>query len=288
MARLISIVYDRIRWDEKALIEEMKSRDIEANLIDAKLLVLNTPQHGKTVVDEFGDIVLQRCISHFRGLYITAMLENFGVKVVNSFDVSEKCGNKLLTTLCLAKAGVPIPKTKVAFSPDGAFKAIEAMGYPAVLKPIIGSWGRLVAAIRSKEMAQTILEMRSYMNGPMNQIFYVQEMVKRPPRDIRCIVAGEEIIAAVYRYAPPNEWRTNVALGGKTVACPITPELREIVLKATKAVGGGVLGVDLMEAPEGLVVNELNPTVEFKGAAAATDANIPKAIIDYVLSLIKR
>jgi len=282
------LVYDRVRWEEKALLEEAKARGINAKFIDAKLLILDHQQNGDEVRKEVGDIILQRCISHFRGLHITAFLEGKGLRVINSYEVSEKCGNKLLTTSLLLKAGVATPRTKVCFSPEAALKAINDLGYPVVLKPVVGSWGRLVIAIKDREMAQAIIEMKSQMEGLFSQIYYLQEMVQRPPRDIRSIVAGDNLVTAVYRYAPPDDWRTNVAVGGKTVSCPITSELREIVLKVAEAVGGGVLGVDLMEGPEGLVVHEVNPTVEFKGAASASTANIPKAIIDYVVRLARR
>ena len=108
-------------------------------------------------------------------------------------------------------------------------------------------------------------------------------MIDRPPRDIRCIVVGEEIITCVYRYSPPDEWRTNVAVGGKTEKCPINSELEDIILKTSKTFGGGILGIDLMESPKGIVVNEINPTVEFRGASKVTETNIPKAIINYAV-----
>ena len=114
-------------------------------------------------------------------------------------------------------------------------------------------------------------------------------MVKRPARDLRCIVVGDEIVGAIYRYSAQNEWRTNVARGGKAEAAPITNELEDIALRAARAVGGGVLGVDLMEDEKrGLLVHEVNNTVEFRGASNVCQADIAGAIIDYALLIAKK
>ncbi|MBS7623305.1 lysine biosynthesis protein LysX, partial [Candidatus Bathyarchaeota archaeon] len=238
--------------------------------------------------ESYGNIILQRCISYFRGLHITAILEMCGLPVVNSFNASLVCGNKLLTSLALAKAGIPTPATYVAFTPQAALETIEKIGYPAVIKPVIGSWGRLVAPVNDRATAEAILEHREQMNSSLLQIHYIQEMVQRPPRDIRTIVVGEEVTAAVYRSASPGTWRTNVALGATTEPCPLTSELEDIALRAAKAVGGGVLAVDSMESPEGIVVHEVNSTIEFRGAAAATGTNIALKIIEYLVRISKK
>jgi [lysine-biosynthesis-protein LysW]--L-2-aminoadipate ligase len=281
-------VYDRIRWEEKALAQEAEKMGARVITIDAKILALDSTSEPKQIRKEFGDVVLERCISYFRGLHVTAYLEAKGLTVINPHEVGETCGNKYLTTLALEKAGIPTPRTLLAFTAESAKEAVTKIGYPAVLKPVVGSWGRGVAPLNDRESANTIIELREEMNGAMNQIYYIQEMVKRPPRDIRTIVVGDRVIAAAYRYSSPEEWRTNVARGGRTAPYPITKELEDIVLKSAKAVGGGVLGVDAMESPEGLVVHEVNNTVEFKGASQVSEANIPAAIASYALSLAKR
>ncbi len=282
----MTLIYDRIRWEEKVLAKEARATGLSVSFVDAKNLLLDI--HRENVADTLGDLVLQRCISYYRGLHTTAYFEAKGLKVVNTLHTSTVCGNKFLTSLTLAEAGIPTPKTILAFTPEGAMEATRELEYPAVLKPVVGSWGRLIAPLKDAETARAILESREEFPGALNQIYYVQEMVKRPPRDIRTIVVGENLVAAVYRHAPPHDWRTNVALGGKTTPCPVTKELEELVLKSAQAVGGGVLGVDAMEGPDGLTVHEINNTVEFKGAAVASKANIPKAIVRYAKSLTKR
>jgi len=183
---------------------------------------------------------------------------------------------------------VPTPRTVLSFTEEGALKSLEILGYTAVLKPVTGSWGRMIVQLKDREMAQAMFEFREQMNGPLNQIFYIQEMVKRPPRDIRTIVAGDEIIAAIYRYAPEGEWRTNIAVGGKAELCPVTEELEDVVLRAAETVGGGLLGVDAMESPKGILVHEVNNTVEFKGAASVSQTDIATSIVDYIKKQIRR
>jgi len=285
---LMGLIYDRIRWEEKALIKASKKAGLSLTPIDAKEIYFNISENAKALEKTFGNLVIQRCVSYFRGLHITAVLENAGLPVINTFQTSLICGNKLFTTLALTKAGLPSPKTTVAFAPETALKVLETMGYPAVLKPTVGSWGRLVALVRDRESAQALIEAREEIRNALLHVYYLQELVKRPPRDIRIIVIGGETIAASYRYAPPGEWRTNVARGGTSKPCPITPELQELALKAAEAVGGGVLAVDCMEGPEGFLINEVNSTIEFRGISSTTEVNIAERILDYAVRMVKK
>ncbi len=284
----LGLIYDRIRWEEKALATAAEAKGLETNRIDAKEIYLDTDWSPKETQEKFGDVILQRCISYFRGLHTTAFLESKGLKVINNMDVSLTCGNKLLTTMKLEKAKVPTPRTILSFTEESALNSIETLGYPAVLKPVTGSWGRMVVQLKDRETAQAMLEMRGQMEGSLNQIYYVQEMVQRPPRDIRTIVAGDKIIAAIYRYAPDGDWRTNIARGGHGDICKVTRELEDVALRAAETVGGGLLGVDAMESPRGILVHEVNNTVEFKGAASVCSIDIAGEIIDYLLKEARR
>lgn len=284
----IGLVYDRIRWEEKILIDASKRLGLNLKMIDSKEVCFDILEDSEKIEEAFGNVVLQRCISYFRGLHITVMLENFGLHVINPFNVSLLCGNKLFTALALIKAGVPIPRTLVAFTDRGALKALETLGYPAVLKPVVGSWGRLVALIRDKDSAHALVESREEMQNSLMQIYYLQEYVKRPPRDIRVLTIGEEVVAAAYRYSAEDDWRTNVARGGRTEPCPITGELEDLAIRASRAVGGGVLAVDCMESPDGIVIHEVNNTPEFKGLYSATKIDIPEKIIEYAIRVMKK
>lgn len=284
----IGLLYDRIRVEEKEMIKAAGKIHIKLKPIDSKALYLNLSKGQERYNELFGDAVLQRCISYFRGLHTTAILESKGVPVVNSYHTTVTCGNKLLTTLVLTKAGIPTPETLISYTPTSTLDALEEVGYPAVLKPVTGSWGRLLALMRDRFSAQAIIESREEMSNPLLQIYYIQKWIRRPPRDIRVIVIDDEVIAASYRYAPQNDWRTNVARGGRSESCPVTPELEEIALEASKAVGGGVLAVDCMEEDGKILVHELNGGVEFKGLMKTTNVNIAQKIVEYAVKVVKR
>ncbi len=276
----VSITFDRLRWEEKALSDAAESAGLEAALVDAKGLIFEVPQKHP----ELGDVVLQRCISHYRSSMLTQALEGTGLKVINSSAVAETCSNKLATSIALAKAGVPTPRTFLALTSEAAEEAAEKLGYPLVLKPFTGSWGRMVTVVRDRATLQSLIEYKEELANPQEQhMYYMQEYVKRPPRDIRAIVAGDSIVACVHRIAPPGEWRTNVARGAISKAFKPEAELKEVILKAAEAVGGGVLGVDAMEPESGYLVHEVNNTVEFRGAQSAVETDIPAQLIKYVV-----
>jgi [lysine-biosynthesis-protein LysW]--L-2-aminoadipate ligase len=281
----LTITFDRLRWEEKALSEAAAAAGIDATLVDVKGLVFEVPKRRQ----EFGDVVLQRCISHYRSSNLTRALEGAGIQVVNSQAVAEVCSNKLATTIALSKAGVPTPRTFLALTSEAAEEAAEALGYPLVLKPFTGSWGRMVTVVRDRETLRSLIEYKEELANPQEQhMYYMQEYVNRPPRDVRAIVAGDSIVACVHRVAPPGEWRTNVARGATSEAFKPDADLTEVILKAAEAVGGGILGVDAMEPESGYLVHEVNNTVEFKGAQSAVGLDIPSRLIGYVAGLARR
>jgi [lysine-biosynthesis-protein LysW]---L-2-aminoadipate ligase len=283
----LCIIYDKVRFEEKVLYEKAQKKGIKAQIVDGKTVTITTDSEKKDLA--LGDVIMQRSVSHYRGLYLTACLEFLSFPVINKFSVGETCGNKLLTSLVLAKSKIPTPKTQFAFSAESAMETMSKTGFPLVLKPIVGSWGRGVFPLRDEEIAGMVVEMREEDDSPFARIYYVQEMIDRPPRDIRCVVVGDQLVTAVYRYSAQNEWRTNVARGGKAELTPITKELEELALKAAKAVGGGILGVDMMEDKKrGLIVHEVNNTVEFHGAASVSKADIPAAMIEYAVRIAKK
>lgn len=283
----LCIIYDKVRFEEKVLYEKAQKKGIKAQIVDGKTVTITTDSKKKDLA--LGDVIMQRSVSHYRGLYLTACLEFLGFPVINKFSVGETCGNKLLTSLVLAKSKIPTPKTQFAFSAESAMETMSKTGFPLVLKPIVGSWGRGVFPLRDEEIAGMVVEMREEDDSPFARIYYVQEMIDRPPRDIRCIVVGDQLVTAIYRYSAENEWRTNVARGGKAELTPITKELEDLALKAAKAVGGGILGVDMMEDKKrGLIVHEVNNTVEFHGAASVSKADIPAAMIEYAVRIAKK
>lgn len=277
----LRIVFDRVRSEEKMLKEKAIELGHDTKMVDAKITQINT--ESKLSDFDFGDVVLERCVSYFRGLHFTVCLEFLDVPVINKFEVANNCGNKMITSLLLKKHNVPTPKTYFSFSAETALENLEKVGYPMVIKPVVGSWGRGVMALKDRDTADAIIEVRELNDGPLDRIYYLQEMIKRPPRDIRVIAVGDQVVAAMYRTSTGG-FKTNIALGAEPVPCEITKELEDICLKASKAVGGGILGIDLMEDEKrGLVVHEVNNTVEFKGLAKVTKKNIPKEMIDFAV-----
>jgi [lysine-biosynthesis-protein LysW]--L-2-aminoadipate ligase len=279
-------VFDRLRTEEKLLQTQASEMGYETSMIDAKTTRFNTDSNKSE--HDFGDIVLERCISYYRGLHFTACLEFLDVPVINSFEISNTCGNKMITSMLLKKNNIPTPKTYFSFSAESAMEHFEKIGYPLVIKPIIGSWGRSVIPIKDKDTADAIIENRQVTDGPQDRIYYLQEMIDRPPRDIRVITVGDQTVAAMYRKSSGG-FKTNIALGAEPEICKITNEIEELCQKASKAVGGGILGIDLMEDKKrGLVVHEVNNTVEFKGLVKVAEKNIPKEMIDFAINYIRK
>ena len=275
----LTILYDTIRWEEKALYEAAKKRGIKVNRIDCKSLSIDLNQAEESPYKD--TVIIQRCVSYFKSVHSTAALEGLGAKIINSLHTATSCGNKLFAHMELQKAGIKTPRAISAFSEESAIAGLGALGYPAVIKPTIGSWGRLVALVRDKDAAKAVVEDRMHM-FPLYQIYYLEEFVNRPPRDIRAIVIGDKVVAAIYRYSINGEWKTNMALGGRAEICPITNELEDICIKATNAVAGNIVGVDLMESKEhGLMVHEINNTTEFRNTVSTTGVDIAGLIIDF-------
>ncbi|HEY6040526.1 MAG TPA: lysine biosynthesis protein LysX [Anaerolineae bacterium] len=280
----VAVLYSRARVEEKILFETLEARGVDYDRIDDRDIEfdLADPEPWRKY-----DIILERCINHSRALYALKILNDWGIPTVNSAHVADVCGNKLVTSSALARAGLPQPRVKVAFTPESALRAIEELGYPVILKPAIGSWGRLLSKVNDRDAAEAILEHKEVLGSYHHSIFYIQEYIRKPKRDIRAFVVGNETIAAIYRES--EHWITNTARGGLASNCPVTPEMNRLCVAASNAVGGGITGVDLLEDPErGLLVNEVNYTIEFRNSIATTGVDIPNKIIDYALAVGRR
>ncbi len=277
----VGICYSRIRQDEKLLLTELRDRGHEVTKIDVRKQRFDLDEPPALLEDV--DIAIDRCLATSRSLYVTRFLERYGVPVINSHETARICADKVETSLALAEAGVPTPRTEVSFTSDAALETIEAFGYPCVLKPVIGSWGRLMAKIDSKSSAEAILEHKEVLGHYEHKIFYIQEFVEKPGRDLRVLAVDGEPIAGMARSS--DHWITNAATGATTDTFELDDEAREIVETASDAVGGGLLGVDLMETGEGYTVHEINHTVEFKALEGATDIDVPAKVVDWLESV---
>ena len=277
MTTTITALYDTIRLEEKLLIESAKKNEINLEMVDCKKLSVDLNEKKS-----FDSPILQRCVSYYRNIHSTAAIEGQGVRVVNCLNTGIFAGNKLFTHMLLQKSGVPTPNATVAFSKDAAMQALDRNGFPKIIKPTVGSWGRMVSKINDMDSAEGIIEGREAMY-PIHQVHFLEEFVERPPRDIRAIVIGDTVPAAIYRNSGDGNWKTNTHLGGSAETCKITNELEEICLKAKNAVEGEIVGVDLMESNEkGLVVHEINNTTEFRNVVRVTGVDIPKLMLEYV------
>ena len=274
----IGFLHSLVRKEEKLLLGEFaKQGAAEVVMLDDRKMIFNL-KSGPDV-----DVVLERCINHSRALHGLRLLESLGIRCVNSYRVANVCGDKLLTSLALKEAGVAQPEVRVAFTEASALEALDEIGYPAVLKPAVGSWGRLLSKVNDRDAAESILEHKTILGSYHHSIFYVQQYVEKHGRDIRSFVVGDECIAAIYRDSA--HWITNTARGAQASNCPVTEELAAISLAAARAVGEGILAVDLFETPDGLLVNEVNYTMEFRNSIDTTGVDIPGRMVEYLLGL---
>jgi [lysine-biosynthesis-protein LysW]--L-2-aminoadipate ligase len=276
----VGFLYTRLRLEEKYLLEELEKRqEVEVVRINDGNLYFDIAR-----VPEPVDVLFERSISYSRGLYISKIYEANGVRVVNSPQVAERCGDKYVTSQILVREGIPTPRVIMAFDEESALAAAEEIGYPFVMKPVVGSWGRLLAKAEDRSTAEAFIEHKATL-GVNHQVFYLQEYIDKPGRDIRAFIVGEEPICAIYRTS--ENWITNTARGGVASNCPLHYELVDICQRTARVMGGGLLAIDLFETASGLVVNEVNHTMEFRNSIDTTGVNIPARMVDYVLSQVR-
>jgi [lysine-biosynthesis-protein LysW]--L-2-aminoadipate ligase len=277
----IGVLLSRVRIEEKMILQALEARHVPYERIDDNQVTFDFSQPC-----QFSgySVVLERSISYVRGLYATQILNSWGIPTVNMASIAALCGDKLLTTSALARAGVPQPRIKVAFTEEAALEAIEELGYPVVIKPVVGSWGRLLARINDRDAAEAVLEHKETLGSYQHSVVYIQEYIQKPGRDIRAFVVDGETVCAMYRTS--SHWITNTARGGEGEICPVTPELDAICRAAAGAVGGGILAVDILEDPHrGYLVNEINHTMEFHTLAPITGVDVAGIIVDYTLGV---
>ena len=279
----IGVLYSRVRVEEKWIFSALEKRGVDFERLDDRAIHFDL--ENPTPWKEY-DAVIERSISYNSGLYALRILNAFGVPTVNTAAVAEACGDKLTTSTLLAKAELPQPRNVVAFTPESALEALEELGYPAVVKPVVGSWGRLLAKVNDRDAAEAIFEHKATLGSTQHQVFYVQEYIAKPGRDIRAIVIGDRVLTAMYRKS--EHWITNTARGGEGELCPITPEIESICLGAARAMGGGVLAIDLIEHTErGYLINEVNHTMEFHTMQPLSGVDVAGEIVEYAMNLAK-
>ncbi len=277
----VGFLHSLVRKEEKLLLGEFSRRkNVELVMLDDRELCFDLSSSPSV------DVVVERSINHSRALHALRLYQSLAVPCINSYEVSLTCGDKILTAVALRDQHIPQPALRIAFTETSALEAIEALGYPVVLKPAVGSWGRLLSKINDRDAAETILEHKTVLGSYHHSIFFIQKYIAKKGRDIRAFVIGDACIAAIYRSS--EHWITNTARGATASNCPLTAELCELCIRAAQAVGGGVLAIDLFETDDGLLVNEVNYTMEFRNSIDTTGVNIPARVIDYVLAQARR
>ena len=279
----IGVLYSRVRVEEKWIFENLERRGLDYDRIDDRKIALRLADPGDW---QAYDVVLERSLSYKNGLYTTQILNAWGIPTVNMAHVAATCGDKLVTSAALQQAGLPQPQVWLAFTAESALEIMDSIGYPVVLKPVVGSWGRLLAKINDRESAEAILEHKEVLGSVQHSVFYIQEYIRKPGRDIRSFVIGDNTVCAIYRNS--GHWITNTARGGKAEICPVTPEIHDLSVRACQAVGGGVVAIDLLEDPDrGLLINEVNHTMEFHSTVPLTGVDIPGMLVDYAISIAR-
>jgi len=276
---IVGFLHSIIRKEEKYLLEEFRGRKgVELIKIDDRQQFFDLHKNSFDI-----DVLIERCVNHSRAVHALKIFNDHGIPTVNTSEVAEICGSKFLTTQALIKAGVKTPRCFLAFTPESALEAMDQLGYPCVIKPTTGSWGRLISKVNDRDAAEAILEHKQILGSYHHSIFYIQEYVEKKGKDIRSFVVGDECIAAIYRHA--EHWITNTARGGSASKCPIDKELHKISVQAANACGGGVVAIDVFETDQGYSINEVNYTMEFRNSIDVTGVNIPGKIVDYVLEV---
>ena len=273
----VGFLHSLVRKEEKLLIGEFNKRqNVNLAMMDDRQICFDLTHRPEV------DVIVERSINHSRALHALRLYQSLGIPCVNNYEVSLTCGDKILTAVALQDHRVAQPDLRIAFTIDSALEAIEELGYPVVLKPAVGSWGRLLSKVNDRDAAEAILEHKTVLGSYHHSIFFIQKYVDKKGRDIRAFVVGDDCIAAIYRSSV--HWITNTARGAIASRCPVTPELGELCLQAANAVGGGVLAVDLFESKDSYLVNEVNYTMEFRNSIETTGVNIPDKVVDHVIS----
>jgi len=273
----LGLFHSTIRAEEKLLISSAQKLGIEVKLYDIRNLNLD-PASFKV---DF-DIALERSVSTTKGRHVVRFLEGLEVPVLNSSNVATICEDKFLTAMVLYRAQIRQPRFAMVFGEAQAKEVVNDWGgYPVVTKPIIGSWGRLISKINDEDALEAVIDHKMILGAPEQKALFIQEYIEKPGRDIRAFVIGDKVIATIYRDS--SHWITNTARGGKASNCPLTAELQDICQRSSQAVGGGILAMDLFESDEGLMINEINHTMEFRNSEQPTGVSISEEIIKYCI-----
>jgi len=211
-------------------------------------------------------------------------LRSRGTRIVNSIETIETCRNKVSMTLRMVSRGVRMPTTLITESVHLAVDFIRS-NRPCVLKPITGLQGRGIIMIPEEMREGDIVDYVSWFQAKYGKdVIYVQRFIEHPQYDIRALVIGGEVVSKMRRFNPQG-WRTNISAGAQPL--PSQDDVDEIALQAAEAVGGEIVGVDILPSVEGdYYVLEVNAFPGWQGLQEVTDRSIAEAAVDYLCSLL--
>ncbi len=200
-----------------------------------------------------------------------------GVTVLNPPAALEACVDKYLATAKLAAAGLPVPPTVACQHADAALDAFHALGGDVVVKPLFGSEGRGMVRMSDPELAW-----RTFRTLERTQaVLYLQQFVPHPGWDLRVLVLGGQVVAAMRRHAK-DDWRTNVAQGGRAEAVTATVDQERLAVRAAAAAGATFAGVDLLPAAGGEVVLEVNAVPGWRALSPACGVDVAAAVVRHL------
>jgi len=277
----VELLYDVPRLEEKLIMRALKSSGVELKLTNVKYSPLSWS-------DQAASVALIRPISMVRAIYSASLREAVGAKAINSSISIMFAGDKILTLSRFRQAGIPFPKSMIAFGSEAAEKAGKIIGYPAIDKPPIGSWGRLVTLVKDHQTLQSIVEHRELLLSQSAKTHIIQRYIDGGDRDYRVLVLGGEPLGAIMRSAAKGDWRSNVARGGRVEAVKLDEELSELAVKAAEVIGGEFMAIDVFHDGERYLVNEVNGVPEFKGFMEATKIDVAERLAKYVKLVLKR
>ena len=209
-------------------------------------------------------------------------LERQGFYMINPPTAIEHCVDKYDIVALLEDVNVPVPRTLATESVNEALRAFHELGGDVVVKPIFGSRGQGATRINDIDIADTIFKAITFHHG----VIYMQEFVDHGHSDIRAFVIGDQVIASMCRIA--DGWKTNYSRGARPAPTEISEEFKEIAIKAAKAVGCKIAGVDILEGPNGPRIVDVNSQPGWKGLQMVAKVNIADEIVKYVLNEIKK
>ena len=201
-----------------------------------------------------------------------------GTAVLNPPAALEACVDKYLATAKLAATELPVPPTVACQTADAALEAFAALGGDVVVKPLFGSEGRGMVRVGDPELAWRTFRTLERLQA----VLYLQKFLPHPGWDLRVLVLGGTVLAAMRRHAKDDDWRTNVAQGGRAEAVTATVEQERLALRAAAAVGAIFAGVDLLPTADGHVVVEVNAVPGWRALAPACRMDVAAAVVRFL------